>query len=151
MQVRCAKSLHWRDRWCMLERMEIARTRPRRPQDTLASRFRLMRYELGHMSQKEFALLVGLTPGAVQSIEDGRKPTGLDEKVLKIEQATGYDRAWVMWGEPRPTPTGGPTAPKVGAKITRIGANVLVASFGHAAAEVTPTDYPERVNMPVPA
>lgn len=91
--------------------MEIAVGGTRKPQDTLASRFRLMRYEMGQMSQKEFALLVGLTPGAVQSIEDGRKPTGLDEKVLKIEQATGYDRVWVMWGNSTGLPTGGTTRP----------------------------------------
>ena len=71
--------------------------RPWRPRDTLATRFKLLREELG-MSQRQFALAVGMPASQVQSIEDGHSPRGLDLKVKRIAAVLGVDREWLMWG-----------------------------------------------------
>jgi len=68
-----------------------------RPADSLATRFKLVRLELG-MSQREFGDRVGIPAHQIQSIEDGKAGRHLDVKVKKIALALGVDRDWLMWG-----------------------------------------------------
>ena len=77
--------------------MTSAVERSWRPADSLATRFKLVRLELG-MSQREFGDRVGIPAHQIQSIEDGKAGRHLDVKVKKIALALGVDRDWLMWG-----------------------------------------------------
>ena len=70
-----------------------------RPVDSIATRVKLVRDRLG-VSQREFALLTGLTYGEVQSLENGAAARHEVDKVAKIAKATGVDREWLLWGGP---------------------------------------------------
>lgn len=69
------------------------------PRDTLPHRLMLLRNELG-WSQREAAAKCGVTFGEWQSMEMGRKARGLDEKIWRIAQASGFSAQWLMWGGP---------------------------------------------------
>jgi transcriptional regulator with XRE-family HTH domain len=69
------------------------------PADTLAHRLQLLRDELG-WSQRRAAQECGLGFGEWQSMENGARARGLDEKVARIAGRTGYDPVWLMWGGP---------------------------------------------------
>lgn len=82
-------------------------TEGERPRDTLPLRLVIMRTERG-VSQREAALMCGLTYGEWQSIEAGRKAGSLDQKVTRIAKGLRYDRDWIMWGGPlAPNPPDG--------------------------------------------
>ena len=80
------------------------------PEDTLAHRLMLIRDELG-WSQRVAAEICGISFGEWQSMENGARARGLDEKVARIAAGSGYDPIWIMWGgplrapEPSPSPT----------------------------------------------
>lgn len=69
------------------------------PADTLPHRLILVREEMG-WSQREAAAECNITFGEWQSMENGAKARGLDEKIGKIADRTGYSRIWLMWGGP---------------------------------------------------
>lgn len=73
--------------------------------DSLPHRLRMLREELG-WSQREAAAACGITFGEWQSMETGRKARGLDEKIRRIADVSGYDPVWLMWGGPL-DPSGG--------------------------------------------
>lgn len=78
--------------------MTIA-TEGRVPADTLAHRLVLIRLEMG-WSQREAASSCGITYGEWQSMENSHRARGLDDKVRRIAEATGYSPVWIMWGGP---------------------------------------------------
>lgn len=69
------------------------------PADTLANRLLLVRNTTG-LSQRAFALKVGVSYGVIQGMENGRSPHRHDAAVQKIVDALGVDRDWLMWGGP---------------------------------------------------
>lgn len=68
------------------------------PTDTFAARLTLVRKELG-LNGKDFAERVGYDAGTLNNWEWGRMPRDLAGVVNAISEATGVDRAWLMWGE----------------------------------------------------
>lgn len=68
-----------------------------RPADTLATRVRLVRTQLGD-SQRSFAMRVGLTYGEVQSLENGAAVRDEVRKVQAICDRTDADREWLLFG-----------------------------------------------------
>lgn len=92
--------------------MTTASAGHRRPLDTLSTRIRLIRAELGD-SQREFSARTGVPFGVLQGMEDGGRETrNRDVQVKRIALATGYDREWLMWGgalAPEPDPDGQPS------------------------------------------
>lgn len=72
---------------------------PAVPRDSLALRVYIARRERG-LSQRAAAELCGLTFGEWQSLENGARARGLNEKIAAIANGLGYDRDWLMWGGP---------------------------------------------------
>lgn len=72
----------------------------KRPADTLSGRLAQIRHERG-WSQREAAEVTGVPFGTWQGMEaGGRRTMSLDQHIQRIADATGYDRDWIMWGDP---------------------------------------------------
>lgn len=70
--------------------------------DTLPARLILLRREMGWRSQRAAAEATGVPFGTWQGMESGRDTRALDRHIAKIADASGYDRDWLMWGDPQP-------------------------------------------------
>lgn len=73
-----------------------------RPADTLPTRVRLMREEMG-LTQRAAAERAGIGFGAWQGIEAGRGGRDLHANLGKIVRTFGVDREWLVWGGPLAT------------------------------------------------
>src|SRR4051794_8260967 len=72
---------------------------PWRPNDSFATRVKLVRMHLGD-SQRSFAERTGLTYGEIQSIESGARVREEIDKGRRIALATRVDREWLLFGGP---------------------------------------------------
>lgn len=68
------------------------------PGETFGSRLHLLRHEK-RISSDKMAEICGVTGNAVLAWERGSSPKNMAEIVMKIVEATGVDRDWLLWGE----------------------------------------------------
>lgn len=69
------------------------------PTDSFALRLRLVRFELG-ASVDEIGAACEVKPATWSKWERGGAPRKMSEVVMRIAEATGADRDWLMWGGP---------------------------------------------------
>jgi hypothetical protein len=67
------------------------------PKNTLATRLRLVRQELG-MSVEDIATLCEVPIPTWRNWEHGASPRRLDQQVRRISERTGVDLSWLMSG-----------------------------------------------------
>lgn len=92
---------------------------PRPPTDTFAGRLRVLRLALGDISVEEASDRCGLPTATWRTWEKGAHPRRMADVVARIEDSTGVDRDWLMWGGDtgHPQPTG--PAPETGSDHPR--------------------------------
>lgn len=72
-------------------------TGTRIPADTFGHRLLLLRKEMG-LTVEAVSRMCGVAHPTWTTWENGAKPRDLVGAVVKISEATGYDRDWLMWG-----------------------------------------------------
>ena len=68
------------------------------PEESFGSRLHQLRYAK-KISSEQMGEICGVTYNAVLAWERGSSPKNMAEIVMKIVEATGVDRDWLLWGE----------------------------------------------------